>query len=81
VTVAFGADDTRARALDAFLAQREADGYRIETRSRLQAVICRRHRLHLVLRWVARGSAQRRLVVSVDQHGVVTSVAAEPLRW
>jgi hypothetical protein len=47
----------------------------------MQAVIYRRHRLHIVLRWVARGSAQRRLVVSVDQYGVVTSVAAEPLRW
>jgi hypothetical protein len=81
VTVAFAADDVRARALDAFLTQREADGYRIETRSRLQAVICRRHRLHLVLRWVARGRAQRRLVVSVDQYGAVTSVAAEPVRW
>jgi hypothetical protein len=75
------ADDVRTRALDAFLEQREADGYRIETRSQMQAVICRRHRLHIVLRWVARGDAQRRLVVSVDQHGVVTSVAAEPLRW
>jgi hypothetical protein len=75
------ADDVRTRALDAFLEQREADGYRIETRSQLQAVIYRRHPLHIVLRWFARGSAQRRLVVSVDQYGVVTSVAAEPLRW
>jgi hypothetical protein len=74
-------DDLRSRALDAFLAEREADGYRIETRSQLQAVICRRHRLHVLLRWVARGSAQRRWVVSVDQHGEVTSVAAEPVRW
>jgi hypothetical protein len=74
-------DHARTRALDAFLEQREADGYRIETRSQLQAVIYRRHRLHIVLRWVARGSAQRRLVVSVDQYGVVTSVAAEPVRW
>jgi hypothetical protein len=81
MTVAIAADDERARALDTFLAQREADGYRIETRSRLQAVICRRHPLHLVLRLVARESAERRLVVSVDQHAVVTSVAAEPVRW
>lgn len=81
MTVAIAPDDVRTRALDAFLAQREADGYRIETRSRLQAVICRRQRLHLVLRWVAGASAQRRLVVSVDEHGVVTSVAAEPVRW
>jgi hypothetical protein len=79
--MAVAPDDARARALDAFLAQREADGYRVETRSRLQAVICRRHRLHLVLRWVARERAQSRLVVSVDENGAVTSVAAEPVRW
>ena len=74
-------DDARSRALDAFLAQREEDGYRIETRTGMQAVICRRHRLHFVLRWVARGTAQQRLVVSVDQDGAVTSSEAEPLRW
>jgi riboflavin biosynthesis pyrimidine reductase len=79
--VAFAADEVRARALDAFLAQREADGYRIEARSPVQAVICRRHRLHLVLRFVTRGSGERRLLISVDQHGVVTSVVAEPARW
>lgn len=78
---AASAADVRSRALDAFLAQREADGYRIETRTGMQAVICRRHRLHFVLRWVARGSSQQRLVVSVDQDGAVTSVEAEPVRW
>ncbi len=81
MTVALAADDVRAQALDTFLAQREASGFHIETRSQLQAVICRRHRLHLLLRWVARGRAQQRLVVSVDQYGAVTSVAAEPVRW
>ena len=74
-------DDARSQALDAFLAQREADGYRIETRTGMQAVICRRDRLHIVRRWVTRGSAQQRLVVSVDQDGAVTSVEAEPVRW
>jgi hypothetical protein len=76
-----GLDDARARALDAYLAEREADGYRVETRTGLQAVICRRHSLYFLLRWVARGSAQRRMVVSVDRDGEVTSVAAEPVRW
>jgi hypothetical protein len=75
------AGDARSVALDAYLARREADGYRVETRSGLQAVICRRHRLYFVLRLFARGSAQRRLVVSVDQHGEVTSAPAEPVRW
>jgi hypothetical protein len=75
------ADDERATALDAYLAQREADGYVVETRSGLQAVICRRHRLYFVLKLFGRGNAQSRLVVSVDQHGEVTSVPAEPVRW
>ena len=75
------ADDLRASALDAYLAQRQADGYRTETRTGMQAVIVRRHPLYFVLRWFARGMAQRRLVVSVDQHGEVTSVDAEPVRW
>lgn len=53
-------EDVRSRALDAYLAQREADGYLVETRTSLQAVICRRHSLHFVLRWFARDSAQER---------------------
>jgi hypothetical protein len=75
------ADDARSQALDAYLAQREADGYKIETRTRGQAVICRRHRLHFLLRWVSSSNAEERLVVSVDEHGQVASVAAEPVRW
>jgi hypothetical protein len=74
-------EDVRAQALEAFLVQSAEDGYRIETRSQLQAVIYRRNRLHHALRWVSRGDAQQRLVVSVDQHGEVTSVLAEPMRW
>jgi hypothetical protein len=72
------ADDAPARALDAFLSRREAQGYRVETRTGLQAVISRRHRLHFVLRLVAHGGAQRRLLVSVDQQARVTSVTVEP---
>lgn len=72
-------DDARSQALDAFLRRREAEGYRIETRTVMQAVIYRRHRLHFVLRLVAHGNAQRRLVVSVDQHAKITSVAVEPV--
>jgi hypothetical protein len=73
--------DARCAALDAYLDDRRADGYSVETRTGLQAVIFRRHRLHFVMRWFGRGSARRRLVVSVDQNGAVTSVAAEPRRW
>jgi hypothetical protein len=71
----------RSVALDSYLAGRAAEGFRVETRTALQAVIVRRHRLYFLLRWVSRGSAEERLVVSVDQHGDVTSLAAEPVRW
>ena len=74
------AHDARCAALDAYLDDRRADGYSVETRTGVQAVIVRRHRLHFVTGWFGRGGAQR-LVVSVDQHGAVTSVAAEPRRW
>lgn len=71
----------RTAALDAYLERRAARGYRVETRSGVQAVIVRRHRLYFALRWFAHGYAEQRLVVSVDQHGDVTSLAAEPVRW
>jgi len=73
--------DARSAALDAYIARRAAQGFHVETRSGAQAVIVRRHRLYFVLRWFAHGMAEQRLVVSVDQHGEVASLAAEPLRW
>ncbi len=75
------ASDARALALDAYLEERASEGFRVETRSGIQAVICRRHPLYFLLRWFSRAKAERRLVVSVDQHGEVTAAAAEPLRW
>ncbi len=75
------AADARSAALDAYLARRAAQGFRVETRSGIQAVIVRRHRLYFLLRWFAQGRAEERLVVSVDQHGEVASLAAEPVRW
>jgi hypothetical protein len=74
------ADDARSTALDGFLEESQAHGYSIETRSALQAVIVRERRLKSVRTWVGRGRAER-LVVSVDEHGNVTTVAAEPRRW
>lgn len=69
-------DDEASQALDAFLRLRESEGYRIETRMGMQAVICRRR--HRLLRLLAHGGAQRRLLVSVDHQAHVTSVAVEP---
>ncbi|HWC45397.1 MAG TPA: hypothetical protein VG868_04720 [Casimicrobiaceae bacterium] len=75
------AAEARSAALDAYLARRAAQGFSVETRSGVQAVIVRRHRLYFLLRWFARGRAEERLVVSVDQDGEVASLAAEPVRW
>jgi hypothetical protein len=72
--------DARCAALDGFLEDRQAQGYAIETRSALQAVIVRDRRFDSVRTWFGRGRAER-LVVSVDEHGTVTTVAAEPRRW
>ncbi len=76
-----GAAATRSDALDAYLAQRQAQGFRVETRSGLQAVIVRRHPMHFALRWVSNERAEQRLVVSVDQHGEVVELRAQPVRW
>jgi hypothetical protein len=72
--------DARSVALDVYLAQRAEQGFQIETRTGAQAVIVRQHRLYFALRWFAKGRAEQRYVISVDQHGEVDSLAAEPVR-
>lgn len=76
-----GAAPTRSDAFEAYLARQEARGFRVETRSGLQAVIVRRHPMHFVLRWVSEERANERLVISVDQHGEVVTLRAQPVRW
>ncbi len=71
-------NDVRAAALDAYLVSRESDGYRIETRTAVQAVIVRRRR-EFARRFTRAGD--RRLVVSVDERGEVSATRAEPRRW
>ena len=73
-------DDLRSAALDAYLARQEADGYEVETRTAVQAVIIRR-RWYISRRLARRSRAERRLVVSVDEYGEVSAVTAEPRRW
>lgn len=73
-------DDLRAAALDAYLARREGDGYSIETRTAVQAVIVRR-RWGFARRFTRTSAGERRLVVSVDELGEVSASAAEPRRW
>ena len=79
--VTSAAAESRSAALDAYIARRIAQGFRVETRTGSQAVIVRRHRLYFLLRWIARGSAEQRFVISVDQHGEVDALAAQPVRW
>jgi hypothetical protein len=75
-----GRNDLRTAALDAYLDRRAGDGYSIETRTAVQAVIVRPRWL-LARRFSRVGGAERRLVISVDEHGEVSAVAAEPRRW
>jgi hypothetical protein len=73
--------DARSAALDAYIAQRKGQGFRVETRSGLQAVIVRRHPLYFVLHWFPRVAAEKRFVVSVNEDCEVAAIAAQPRRW
>jgi hypothetical protein len=73
--------DVRDAALTAFLDQRVAAGYLVETRTATQAVIVRRRRSPFPLGRFGRGKGDDRLVVSVDSDGAITTIAAEPRRW
>lgn len=76
-----GNSETRSAALDAYIVRRGAQGFRVETRSGLQAVLVRRHPLYFRLRWIAGEKAVQRFVVSVDEHGEIAALPAQPLRW
>jgi hypothetical protein len=71
-------DAARRTALDDFLAERVANGFVVESRTATQAILAPRGLLN-GLQSRLRGS--RREVVSVDQHGNVTSSPAQPRRW
>jgi len=72
--------DPRTIALSAFLDDRVADGFRIETRTDTHAIIVAPRRLVNGF-GLARAGRERRQVVSVDEDGVVTTGPAEPVRW
>ena len=76
-----GDESLRESALTAFLAERTAEGFHVETRSDTHAIIARPQRVFGLLDRVRRKQTDGRLVVSVDEHGVVTSRPAEPIRW
>ncbi len=72
--------ELRIRALSQFLEQRVAEGFEVETRTDTHAIIVSPRRLADPLGFLRR-HRDRRQVVSVDQSGVVTTRAAEPIRW
>ena len=71
--------DLRTTALSAFLDDRIADGFRIETRTGTHAIIVAPRRFVNGF-GLARGH-DRRQVVSVDADGIVTTGPAERIRW
>jgi hypothetical protein len=68
---------TRRQALDAFLDQKVAEGYVIETRTDTHAIISQRPR---GLKRFTSGADPGRFVVEVDEDGSATMRAAEPRR-
>ncbi len=72
-------EEHRRDALSAYLDERVAAGYRIETRGVTQAIIAPTGVRSMLGRF-RRGSGQGRQVVSVDDRGEVTVSPAEPLR-
>jgi hypothetical protein len=70
----------RKRALDAYLAGRCSDGFRLVNRTDTHAIIARRGlAAGLVERIGLNGRKPQ--VISVDEHATVKARPAEPVRW
>jgi hypothetical protein len=69
----------RKDALDAFLETRLREGFEIETHTDTHAIVVERDQRKFLSRFRGRGAANR-YVVSVDEHGEVTMIPAEPKR-
>lgn len=69
----------RKNALDAFLETKLDEGFRIETHTDTHAIIVAGGRGRSLLSRF-RGHGGRRFVISVDEHGEVTMIPAEPRR-
>jgi hypothetical protein len=68
----------RKNALDAFLETKLGEGFRVETHTDTHAIIVGGHGRSLLSRLRRRGGS--RFVISVDEHGQVTMIPAEPRR-
>ena len=70
----------RKRALNAFLETKVREGWRIETHTDTHAIIVDGGNGKGFLSRLLRRGAGGRYVVSVDEQGEVTMIAAEPIR-
>jgi hypothetical protein len=70
-------EETRRDALTAYLEERVAAGFVVESRTGTQAVIRAPRRVASLFR---RREAEDRQVVQVDEHGAVTTSPASPRR-
>ena len=73
--------EARKDALSAFLEARVREGFRIETRTETHAIIVPADRPRSFLDRLRKAKASERQVVSVDEHGEVTTSPAEPVRF
>jgi hypothetical protein len=67
----------RKEGLDAFLDQKVAEGYTVETRTETHAIVFRRPK---GLKRLTGGADPGRYVVEVDEDGIATMRLAEPRR-
>jgi nucleoside-triphosphatase THEP1 len=67
----------RKDALDTFLATKLREGFEIETHTDTHAIVAQRKSF---LSWIRERGTVDRYVVSVDEHGEVTMIPAEPKR-
>ena len=70
----------RKSALDAFLQAKLEEGFEIETQTDTHAIVVEPHPGKSFMSRLRAPAAANRYVVSVDEHGEVTSVPAEPKR-
>ena len=70
----------RKNALDAFLDAKVGEGFRVETHTDTHAIIVAGGRGRSLLSRLRRRGAGSRFVISVDEHGEVTMISAEPRR-
>jgi hypothetical protein len=74
-------EEIRKDALTEFLEARVGEGFLVETRTNTHAIIVPADRRWSFLDRLRKAKAPSRQVVSVDEHGEVTMVPAEPLRF